>query len=77
MKIFAVIIPLLFLGNVAIAQVKAKKDSIAQVKAKEDSTKYWFNKKLETEHRRDSLKKIAAKKQPVARPKKTTKAKSQ
>lgn len=67
MKIFAVVIPLLFLGNVAIAQDKAK----------EDSTKYWFNKKLEVEHKRDSLKKAAIKKQPVARPKKTTKAKSQ
>lgn len=73
MKIFAVIIPLLFLGNVAIAQVKAKKDSIAQVKAKEDSTKYWFNKKLETEHRR--MKRVTPK-QPAAKPK-TTKAKSQ
>lgn len=67
MKIFAVIIPILFLGSAAMAQDKAK----------EDSTKYWFNKKLEVEHRRDSLKKVAAKKQPVARPKKTTKAKSQ
>lgn len=44
--------------------------------AKKDSTEYWFNKKIRTEHTRDSVKKAQVKKQPAVKTKKVQKPKT-
>lgn len=64
---------LLLICSAGYGQISTKKDSAEAA----NPTNPAFVAKMKLEHKRDSLKKAAIKKQPSARPKTTTKAKSQ